>query len=215
MKVSVMKLADLKRPEKNCRIHTDRQLKEFKRSVEMFGQIRPIVVDETNTILCGNGLYEALLEMGKTEASVLKRTDLTDAQKKIFRSVVKELEPAGTLCKLDADILVSYAVAKAALNDINAKIAEQPVCLTDREIISARRQYSSEYFRCLNELGLSPQSRAKMANMAAQAQAADPLLEALRSSPDEDTEERADSFDSVEADLTVEITDEFSGDDDE
>lgn len=82
MKVSVMKLADLKRPEKNCRIHTDRQLKEFKRSVEMFGQIRPIVVDETNTILCGNGLYEALLEMGKTEASVLKRTDLTDAQKK-------------------------------------------------------------------------------------------------------------------------------------
>lgn len=140
---------------------------------------------------------------------------LTDDQKKIFRSVVKQLEPAGTLCKLDADILVSYAVAKAALNDINAKIAEQPVCLTDREIISARRQYSSEYFRCLNELGLSPQSRAKMANMAAQAQAADPLLEALRSSPDEDTEERADSFDSVEADLTVEITDEFSGDDDE
>ena len=82
MKVSMMKLADLKRPEKNCRIHTDRQLKEFKRSVEMFGQIRPIVVDETNTILCGNGLYEALLEMGKTEASVLKRTDLTEAQKK-------------------------------------------------------------------------------------------------------------------------------------
>lgn len=140
---------------------------------------------------------------------------LTDAQKKIFRSVVKELEPSGTLCKLDTDILVSYSVAKAALNDINAKIAASPVHLTDKEIISARRQYSSEYFRCLNELGLSPQSRAKMANMAAQAQAADPLLEALRSSPDEDTEERADSFDSVEADLTIEITDEFSGDDDE
>lgn len=140
---------------------------------------------------------------------------LTDEQKKIFRTVVKELEPAGTLCKLDIDILVSYAVAKAALNDINARIATHPVYLTDKEIISARRQYSSEYFRCLNELGLSPQSRAKMANMAAQAQAADPLLEALQSSPDEDTEERADSFDSVEADLTIEITDEFSGDDDE
>lgn len=140
---------------------------------------------------------------------------LTDEQKKIFRTVVKELEPAGTLCKLDIDILVSYAVAKAALNDINARIATHPVYLTDKEIISARRQYSSEYFRCLNELGLSPQSRAKMANMAAQAQKTDPLLEALRSSPDEDTEERADSFDSVEADLTIEITDEFSGDDDE
>lgn len=96
MKVSMMKLADLKRPEKNCRIHTDRQLKEFKRSVEMFGQIRPIVVDETNTILCGNGLYEALLEMGKTEASVLKRTDLTDAQKKKLMLADNKVYTLGT-----------------------------------------------------------------------------------------------------------------------
>ena len=96
MKVSMMKLADLKRPEKNCRIHTDRQLKEFKRSVEMFGQIRPIVVDETNTILCGNGLYEARLEMGKTEASVLKRTDLTEAQKKKLMLADNKVYTLGT-----------------------------------------------------------------------------------------------------------------------
>lgn len=96
MKVSMMKLADLKRPEKNCRIHTDRQLKEFKRSVEMFGQIRPIVVDETNTILCGNGLVEALLEMGKTEASVLKRTDLTEAQKKKLMLADNKVYTLGT-----------------------------------------------------------------------------------------------------------------------
>lgn len=96
MKITNMKLADLKRPEKNCRIHTDRQLKEFKRSVEMFGQIRPIVVDETNTILCGNGLYEALLEMGKTEASVLKRTDLTEAQKKKLMLADNKVYTLGT-----------------------------------------------------------------------------------------------------------------------
>ena len=96
MKVSMMKLADLKRPEKNCRIHTDRQLKEFRRSVEMFGQIRPIVVDENNTILCGNGLYEALLEMGKTEASVLKRTDLTEAQKKKLMLADNKVYTLGT-----------------------------------------------------------------------------------------------------------------------
>ncbi len=96
MTVSMMKLADLKRPEKNCRIHTDRQLKEFKRSVEMFGQIRPIVIDEDNVILCGNGLYEALLEMGKTEASVLKRTDLTPAQKKKLMLADNKVYTLGT-----------------------------------------------------------------------------------------------------------------------
>lgn len=96
MKVTMMKLADLKRPDKNCRIHTDRQLKEFRRSVEMFGQIRPIVVDENNVILCGNGLYEALVEMGRTDASVLKRTDLTDAQKKKLMLADNKVYTLGT-----------------------------------------------------------------------------------------------------------------------
>lgn len=43
-----MKLSDLVKPEKNVRIHTEQQLKEFRRSIEMFGQIRPIVIDENN-----------------------------------------------------------------------------------------------------------------------------------------------------------------------
>ena len=96
MKVTTMKLADLKRPEKNCRIHTDRQLKEFKRSVEMFGQIRPIVIDENNVILCGNGLYEAMLEMGKTEAAVMKRTDLSEAEKKKLMLADNKVYTLGT-----------------------------------------------------------------------------------------------------------------------
>ena len=96
MKITNMKLADLKRPEKNCRIHTDRQLKEFQRSVDMFDQIRPIVVDENNVILCGNGLYEAMVAMGKTEAAVLKRTDLTEAQKKKLMLADNKVYTLGT-----------------------------------------------------------------------------------------------------------------------
>ena len=66
MQVTRKPLSELKRPQRNVRMHTDKQLKEFRRSVEMFGQIRPIVVDEAGTILAGNGLYETLLQMGKT-----------------------------------------------------------------------------------------------------------------------------------------------------
>lgn len=82
MKSFTMKLADMKKPEKNVRIHTEQQLREFERSVTMFGQIRPIVIDENNVILAGNGLYETLMRMGKTEAEVYQYTDLTDNQKK-------------------------------------------------------------------------------------------------------------------------------------
>lgn len=82
MKVTKKPLSDLRRPERNVRMHTDKQLKEFRRSVEMFGQIRPIVVDEAGVILAGNGLYETLLSMGHTEADCYVVSGLTEAQKK-------------------------------------------------------------------------------------------------------------------------------------
>ena len=82
MEIITMKLADLRKPEKNVRIHTEQQLKEFRRSVEMFGQIRPIVVDEKNVILAGNGLYDTLAAMGKDTAEVYRYDNLTENQKK-------------------------------------------------------------------------------------------------------------------------------------
>lgn len=82
MEIITMKLADLVRPEKNVRIHTEQQIKEFQRSVKMFGQLRPIVVDENNVILAGNGLYDTLLAMGKDTADVYRYDNLTENQKK-------------------------------------------------------------------------------------------------------------------------------------
>lgn len=82
MKQLTLKLSEIVRPERNIRIHTEKQLEEFERSVRMFGQIRPIVVDEKNTILAGNGLYETLLRMGEGQALVYKYENLTESQKK-------------------------------------------------------------------------------------------------------------------------------------
>ena len=82
MKVTRIKLSDLVQPEENIRYHTEAQLKEFERSVKMFGQIRPIVVDENNMILAGNGLYSTLLNMGAEEADCYKVLHLTENQKK-------------------------------------------------------------------------------------------------------------------------------------
>lgn len=82
MNVRKMPLASLQRPERNVRMHTEKQLREFERSVSMFGQLRPIVVDENRVILAGNGLYETLLRMGWEEADVLQMEGLTENQKK-------------------------------------------------------------------------------------------------------------------------------------
>lgn len=82
MKIIRKNLSDLKRPERNVRMHTDKQLHEFRRSIEMFGQIRPIVIDEGNVILAGNGLYDTLLSMGRTEADCYVVSGLSEAGKK-------------------------------------------------------------------------------------------------------------------------------------
>lgn len=82
MKVIRKKLSDLKAPEKNVRIHSEKQVKEFVRSLNAFGQIRPIVIDEAGTILAGNGLYAALIAKGETEADCYVMKDLTENEKK-------------------------------------------------------------------------------------------------------------------------------------
>ena len=82
MKITTKKLSELRKPEKNVRIHTEQQLREFERSVKMFGQIRPIVIDENNVILAGNGLYDTLLRLEYEEAEVYQYFDLTENQKK-------------------------------------------------------------------------------------------------------------------------------------
>lgn len=77
-----MKIADMHVPEKNVRIHTEAQIREFEKSVNMFGQLRPIVVDEDGLIMAGNGLYLTLKKMGWEEAEVYKMPGLTENQKK-------------------------------------------------------------------------------------------------------------------------------------
>lgn len=82
MKITVKKLADLRKPAHNIRRHSDKQITEYIRSIEMFGQIKPLVVDEHGEIIAGNGLFEALTRMGRETCDCYVVTGLTDVQKK-------------------------------------------------------------------------------------------------------------------------------------
>ncbi len=153
MKVITMKLAELKKPEKNVRIHTEQQLKEFQRSIEMFGQIRPIVVDENKVILAGNGLYDTLVAMGKETAEVYRYDNLTENQKKklmiadnkIFSLGIENLDTLNSFLEDmqgDLDIpgfdeeILKQMVSEA--EDITDKISEYGT-LDDEEIQNIRK----------------------------------------------------------------------------
>lgn len=134
---------------------------------------------------------------------------LTDAQKKIFKNVVKQLKEADILCSLDSEILAKYAISVDMIAQMDKQIQEDMSLLSSSSFMSSRKQYMSEFFRCTNELCLSPQSRAKMANMAAQSAMGDPLADALKAAAEEVTEDDMPvTFDSVPDNLTIEIAED-------
>ncbi len=152
MKITTMKLSDLVKPERNVRIHTEQQLKEFRRSIEMFGQIRPIVIDENNVILAGNGLFDTLNTMGKETAEVYQYSNLTENQKKklmiadnkIFNLGIENLDTLNSFLEelngdldipgFDEDIL-KQMVSEA--EDVTERISEYGT-LDEQEIQSIR-----------------------------------------------------------------------------
>lgn len=82
MKITKVNIDTLKSPEKNVRKHNEKQIRELARSIEKFGQIRPVVIDENNVVYCGNGLVEAAKFAGWKQVEVLKKTGMSEADKK-------------------------------------------------------------------------------------------------------------------------------------
>ena len=76
-----VKLENLILAENNVRLHPKRQIEEYKRSLEKFGQTKNAVIDENNNVLIGNGLVIAARELGWEEIYAIQRTDLTDNDK--------------------------------------------------------------------------------------------------------------------------------------
>lgn len=147
MKITKKKLTELKRPEKNLRMHTDNQLREFKRSVEMFGQIRPIVIDENNIMLAGNGLYETLLQMGRTEADCYVVTGLSEVQKK------KLMLADNRIFDLGVDDLAAFDSFILELKD------DLDIPGWDEDILQALVMDEKEVDNLMSDYGLVPQDK--------------------------------------------------------
>jgi hypothetical protein len=81
MHIESVPLADLRTPAKNVRLHPETQIVEFMRAVDMFGQTRPVVVDENNTVLVGNGLVAAMRRLERERVDVLRKSGLTETAK--------------------------------------------------------------------------------------------------------------------------------------
>lgn len=136
MEITVKKLSELRPAAKNVRRHTDKQIAEYIRSLEMFGQIKPIIADEHGEIIAGNGLYQALVQMGKETCDCYILTGLSENQKKklmladnrvyelgitdmdAFDELIRELGNDIDVPGWDADLLSMMNAAAEDVDDI-------------------------------------------------------------------------------------------------
>lgn len=128
MKIEKVQLGLLKPLEENVRNHSEAQIKEMIRSLNQFGQTRPMVVDEQGNILVGNGLFMALKERGDSEADVYRITGLSDTQKKKLVLTDNKVYSLGT---------DNYAVIDDFLKDITIDAGDFDIAGFDEDMLKS------------------------------------------------------------------------------
>ena len=115
---------------------------------------------------------------------------LTKNQRKIFNTIRKILEEADVLGELDTYVLTATAVAADRIAEIDLKVNQEPDLMLDKDTAGVRGKYWSDFRQGCNELGLSPQARAKLGIVAAanKSKEKDPLT-ALLSGDDSDDQD--------------------------
>lgn len=156
---------------RNVRKHPEKNIQAIIKSLEEFGQQKPIVVDKAGQVICGNGTFESIKRMGwasvqyiqtnlegaKAEAFAIadnKTTDMSIFDEALLAEVLKDLEGEG----ID---LASTGFQKYELNTLFTQEDESPrIKLTEKFIIppfsvlDARQGYWQERKRLWIALGI-------------------------------------------------------------
>ena len=89
----------------------------------------------------------------------------------------------------DVNIIAVTAIAIDRINTIEEMVNNDVRLLKNTRLMGTKDRYTKDFFRGCNELGLSPQSRAKFANIKASKKEDDPLMKILAASLEDDEEE--------------------------
>lgn len=96
---------------------------------------------------------------------------LTESQREIYYFILGELDETKMLANLDNFVLTKMAVNIDRQRTIIQEENENPAAMFERGRTQIKSQLDSEFFRCCNELGMSPQARAKLSISAVKADA--------------------------------------------
>lgn len=104
---------------------------------------------------------------------------LSGTQRNIFNYIVGNLTESGILSNLDVYVLAECSIAIDRMQYIEKQVNENPDLLENPTLMATKDKYTKNFQRYCNELSLSPQSRAKIANLNLCADNQNPLIDLL------------------------------------
>lgn len=103
MNITEVPVEDLKPHPQNSRTHSAEQVRALARAITEWGWTQPIVIDEGGVVLVGHGRLEAAKSLGLKTVPCVRRSDLTDAEKRALIISDNRLAEVGS--SWDKDIL--------------------------------------------------------------------------------------------------------------
>jgi ParB-like nuclease domain len=97
----------------NARSHSKKQIGQIARSIERFGFINPIVIDDTDQVIAGHGRFEAARRLNIDSVPVLRVSHLSAAERKAYALADNRLAELATW---DRNILATDLQALINLN---------------------------------------------------------------------------------------------------
>lgn len=106
MNIRMVPLHEIKPYENNVKQHPVRQLDAIVQSIKMFGFRQPLVIDKSNTIICGHARYEAAATIGIEVLPCEMVEDLSQSQIDAYRILDNEIASQGytDLIKLNVEL---------------------------------------------------------------------------------------------------------------
>lgn len=82
LQITYRSIAELSANPRNARTHSALQIRQIARSIEAFGFVNPVLVDEQDVLIAGHGRLAASEKLGLERVPVIRITGLSDTQKR-------------------------------------------------------------------------------------------------------------------------------------
>ncbi|MGE3628178.1 MAG: site-specific DNA-methyltransferase [Hyphomicrobiales bacterium] len=84
MRIRYRRIDTLRPYQNNPNLHSPKQIKKLVRSLQEFGWVVPLIIDENGMVLCGHGRLLAAIELGLEEVPTIQILDMSEAQKRAY-----------------------------------------------------------------------------------------------------------------------------------